>query len=245
MTAGGMLSRPRKSKMEVPAPKEIRFQMNQPEEVLDAKYSSPYEQRRLTILRELIPEGQGDAALDLGCGSGIISEMLLSLGWSVTAVDLHPENVNRAKQKVAKAIQGDAVSVSRSLEEKAFGFICALELIEHLDEDERVDLLRETRRLARPGARLLLSTPNKMSPEGLEGYYWGELIRGVPFKAWDNTHQRIYSSFGIRGALRRAAWRPLKTMGDYYGGRISLPLDVSYRFPLNRFGFNTSIVSEA
>lgn len=218
--------------------------MNQPEEVLDAKYSSPYEQRRLSILRGLIPEGKGDAALDLGCGSGVISQILVSLGWSVTAVDLHPENVNRAKQKVAKAIQGDAVSVSRSLEDKSYGFICALELIEHLDEDSRMDLLRETRRLARPGARLLLSTPNKMSPEGLEGYYYGELIRGVPFKAWDNTHQRIYSCFGIRAALRRAGWRPLKTVGYYYEGRISLPLEVSYRFPLNRFGFNTIVLCE-
>src|SRR5260370_31727248 len=157
--------------------------MNLPEEVFDTKYSSPYEQQRMAIVRGLIPEGQGDTALDLGCGCGFISEMLVGRGWSVTAVDLHPENVNRAKQKVAKAIQGDAVGVSRSLEDRHYGFICALELIEHMDEDDRVGVLRETRRLARRGARLLLSTPNKMSPEGLYGDYYKELIRGVRFKA--------------------------------------------------------------
>ena len=218
--------------------------MNQPEEVFDSKYSATYEQRRLAILRGHISEGQGDSALDLGCGSGFISEILLSLGWSVTAVDLHPENVSRAKEKGAKAIQGDAVGACRSLAEQSYGFICATELIEHLDENDRVDLLRETWRLARPGARLLLSTPNRMSPQGLYGYYYAELIRGVPFKAWDDTHQRIYSSFEILASLRRAGWRTLKTVGYHYQGRISLPVDVSYRFPLNRFGFNTIILSE-
>jgi 2-polyprenyl-3-methyl-5-hydroxy-6-metoxy-1,4-benzoquinol methylase len=218
--------------------------MNQPEEVFDSKYSASYEQRRLTILSGLISEGKGDRALDLGCGSGFISEILLSLGWSVTAVDLHPENTSRAKQKGAEAIQGDAVGACRSLPEQSYGLICATELIEHLDENDRADLLRETWRLARPGARLLLSTPNRMSPQGLYGYYYAELIRGVPFKAWDDTHQRIYSSFEILASLRRAGWRALKTVGYYYQGRISLPVDVSYRFPLNRFGFNTIILSE-
>jgi 2-polyprenyl-3-methyl-5-hydroxy-6-metoxy-1,4-benzoquinol methylase len=219
--------------------------MNLSEEVLDAKYLRPYEQRRLTLLRSLIPDGQGDDALDLGCGSGIISDMLVQRGWSVTAVDLHPDNVIRARARVANAIQGDAVSVSRSLVGKSYGLICATELIEHLDEDDRRDLLTETRRLAKSGARLLLSTPNKMSPEGLEGYYYRELIRHVRFYAWDRTHQRIYSSFEILAALRSAGWRPVKVVGYHYRGNIvSLPLDVSSCFPLNRFGFNIIILSE-
>jgi 2-polyprenyl-3-methyl-5-hydroxy-6-metoxy-1,4-benzoquinol methylase len=218
--------------------------MNEPEEVHDAKYVVPYEQRRLSILRGLIPEGNGDTALDLGCGSGFVSQMLVSRGWSVTSVDLHPENVDRARPRVDRAIHGDAVGVSRSLEGGSYGFICVTELIEHLGESDRVDLLRETGRLARPGGRLLLSTPNKMSPEGLYGYYYAELIRGVPFRAWDATHQRIYSSFGVRAALKRAGWRLRKTVGYYYRGRISLPLVVSHRFPLNRFGFNTIVLCE-
>ena len=216
--------------------------MNLPEEVFDTKYSSPYEQQRMAIVRGFIPEGHGDTALDLGCGCGFISEMLVGRGWSVTAVDLHPENVNRAKQKVTTAIQGDAVGVCQSLKDRHYGFICALELIEHMDEGDRVGLLRETRRLARPGAQFLLSTPNKISTVGLHGYYYKELIRGVRFKAWDNTHQRIYSSFEILTSLQRAGWRPLKIAGYYYGGVISLPLVASYRFPLNRFGFNTIIL---
>lgn len=218
--------------------------MNEPEETFDTKYADPYEQGRLSILRGIIPEGSGDGAIDLGCGSGVVSEILVERGWSVTAVDLHPKNVDRTAGRVASAIRGDAVAVCRSLEAGSFGFVCALELIEHLDENARAELLREARRIGRPGASLLLSTPNRMSPEGLYGYYYGELIRGVRFQAWDPTHQKIYSSFEILASLRRAGWQPSTVVGYHYQGKISLPISVSYRFPLNRFGFNIIVLSQ-
>lgn len=215
------------------------------EEVLDEHYSNPYERGRLQVLADLIPRGYGDRALDLGCGSGFISAMLGDAGWQVTAVDLHPDNVARAAPKVERAIAGDAVEVSRSLPGSTYSFLCAVELIEHLDDPGREELLRETRRVAAPNARLLISTPNKMSPDGLYGYYYAELIRGKKYKAWDPTHQRIYTSFEILSALRRAGWRPLKVVGYYYRGRISLPVQASHRFPLNHLGFNTIALCEA
>jgi predicted TPR repeat methyltransferase len=58
--------------------------MHESEPVLDTKYEIPYEQRRLVILQKLITKGDGDKALDLGCGSGVISEMLRNHSWSVT-----------------------------------------------------------------------------------------------------------------------------------------------------------------
>ena len=88
--------------------------MHESEPVLDTKYEIPYEQRRLAILQKLIPKGNGDKALDLGCGSGVISDMLRNHSWSVTAVDLHPGNVARAKEKGFLAIEGDVISAVRS-----------------------------------------------------------------------------------------------------------------------------------
>jgi 2-polyprenyl-3-methyl-5-hydroxy-6-metoxy-1,4-benzoquinol methylase len=219
--------------------------MSLPEEVLDEHYANPYEQGRLRVLSGLIPKGYGNAALDLGCGSGYISAMLSAAGWRVTAVDLHPENVERAAAKVERAIAGDAVEVARSLPDGGYRFICTVELIEHLDDAGQAELLRQLRRLAAPNARLLLSTPNKMSPDGLYGYYYAELVRGKKYKAWDPTHQSIYTSFGIVSALRRSGWKPLKVVGYYYRGKFSLPLQTSDRFPLNYLGFNTIVLCDA
>lgn len=217
--------------------------MHESELVLDTKYQNPYEQRRLAILGGLIPDGHGDTALDIGCGSGIISEMLRDRHWSVTAVDLSPENVACAKKKGFEAIEADAITAVRSLAGAQFGLVSATELIEHLDEPYREELLLGARNAVREGGYLLLSTPNRMSPVGLYGYYYAELLRGVPFKAWDQTHKRIYSSFEIRASLKSAGWKVVRTVGYHYQGyRFSLPLDVSYRFPMNRFGFNTIVL---
>jgi 2-polyprenyl-3-methyl-5-hydroxy-6-metoxy-1,4-benzoquinol methylase len=219
--------------------------MHESEPVLDAKYEKPYEQRRLAILQKLIPEGNGDKALDLGCGSGVISGMLRNHGWSVTAVDLHPGNVARAKEKGFLAVEGDVINAVRSFADAQFGLVCATELIEHLDEEYRGELLSGAIKAVRPGGYLLLSTPNRMSPVGLVGYYYLELMRGVRFKAWDDTHKRIYSSFEIHTALKRAGWHIVRTVGYHYhysSNGFSLPIQVSYRFPINRFGFNTMML---
>jgi 2-polyprenyl-3-methyl-5-hydroxy-6-metoxy-1,4-benzoquinol methylase len=214
------------------------IRMNQSERVVDEKYQDPYEVKRLELIRKLLPRGANGAALEFGCGSGFVSAMLGSAGWQVTGVDLDPDNVEDARKRVKEAIHGDALTVARSIKERSFGLITIMELIEHLDEADRPALLAETRRLTAPTGRLILTTPNRMSPNGLTGYYIGEKMLGRRYRAWDHTHQRIYSSFEILAELRRCGWIPETIVGYHYKGRISLPLESSSTFPLNRFGFN-------
>lgn len=211
--------------------------------VLEEKYSNPYEQKRVEIVKSLLSRGDGRAALDIGCGSGHFTGILSELGWQVTAIDAEPRNIAQAGSFATTAICGDVVDVLRSLPSGSYDFICALEIIEHLDARE--DLLQELRRVAAPGGTLLLSTPNRISPEGLDGYYWGERIRKRKWTAWDPTHVYIYSSFEILRALRRYSWNPKIVVGYHYGGRLALPFVVTRRFPWNRLGFNTLVLAEA
>jgi 2-polyprenyl-3-methyl-5-hydroxy-6-metoxy-1,4-benzoquinol methylase len=213
------------------------------EEVLDIKYDNPYDSQRLSIIESLIPHApaNGRVALDLGCGSGYVSRLLADRGWAVTAVDIDAGNIERTSARVTKAIHGDALSVCRSLSSSSFNLVCGFELIEHVSRDDGVALLAECARICRNTASLLLSTPNRMSPEGLYGYYYGELLRGTRWNAWDTTHQYIYSSVELLRILRELGWRVDAIVGYYYDGRISLPLKSSRRFPLNRFGFNTLV----
>lgn len=214
-----------------------------PEDIHDEKYEKPYEKGRLAAIQELIPETSHNSALDLGAGGGVISSLLTHRGWSVTAIDLNPYNVMRAAPRVARAMVGDAVSVCRSLQPAVFDFIVALELIEHLDDAGRSNLLREMRQLAAPSSRLLISTPNRMSPDGLYGYYYSQLLRGHRYTAWDSNHAHIYSSFELLRELRAAGWKPVRIVGYHYAGKISLPLTVSHRWPLNRFGFQVIVLA--
>jgi 2-polyprenyl-3-methyl-5-hydroxy-6-metoxy-1,4-benzoquinol methylase len=209
------------------------------------KYDCRYETGRLGILRAIMPPGQGKRAIDLGCGPGYFSCELATRGWETLSVDTDSKNIANAKKYAHDARQGDALSVLKELQEDHYDLVLALEIIEHMPKTHGMSLLAAIRRVLKPGGKLILSTPNRYSPEGLGGYYWGEKIRGWgKWTAYDPTHIHIYSSSEILGVLGAGGFAVEKITGYFYEGRLpligrwKLPLTKSTAFPLNRFGFN-------
>lgn len=212
----------------------------------DAKYArGEYEPGRVRLLESLIPDGVGRKAIDLGCGSGYFCQVLNRKEWSVLAVDTAPENIANAGRFAVEARVGDAGRVLSDLPDGEASLVLALELIEHMPKPYGQALLREIRRVLEPGGGLLLSTPNRHSPEGLSGYYWGEKLRGWGrWMAGDPTHVHIYTSAEIVRLLRECGFAVERQIGYWYegllplSGRWRLPLASSSRFPFNRIGYN-------
>jgi len=210
-----------------------------------SKYEGAYEAARVEIIRALIPEGAGRFAVDVGCGPGFYSKLLASRGFAVTSIDTDATNLASASQFAAETRQGDAVEIVADLPAAKYHFALLLEIIEHMPKSRGETLLTRIHRLLAPGGRLLLSTPNRLSPEGLAGYYVNEkLLRKAVWKAWDPTHVHIYTSFEIIRALRAHGFRVERATGYDYGlpvprlGRVKLGLTRTSRFPLNRFAFD-------
>jgi len=114
------------------------------------------------IIREHMPPAPGDRVLDVGCGSGVIADVLASLGADVTAIDANPAAIAYARsaydrpnlrfeEKAVYDLAVDPESIDR---------IYCLELIEHLDAAQGADLLSSLRKALRPGGMLFLTTPN-------------------------------------------------------------------------------------
>src|SRR5204862_188811 len=131
--------------------------------ICDNKYESTYERQRSSIIRALIPEGNGRRALDIGCGSGFYTRILAEKGWNVTAVDIEKENIILASRFASKTIVDNAISAVEKLQGSRFDFFLMLELIEHLSEAEGSHLLKGIKKLATGGSGLLLSSPNRLS----------------------------------------------------------------------------------
>lgn len=214
----------------------------------ETKYAVPYEVQRVALLESLIPTGNGANAIDLGCGPGHFSRVLTTRGWRTTAVDTDSSNIALAGAHAAETRLGDALSVLATLPAAHFELAIAFEIIEHMPLALGTELVTEIARVLKPGGRLLISTPNRHSPEGLGGYYWGEKLRKRGrWTAWDKTHVHIYSSREILQLLAASGLTVMGTTGYHYEGHLpvigkwKLPLQQSRRFPLNRFGFNVVV----
>lgn len=106
----------------------------------------------------------GVAALDVGCGGGLLSEALAKAGANVTAIDLAPNLLKVARlhglesgikvgyRQVAVEVLADELPVG-------FDVITCMEMLEHVPDPAAI--VAACARLLKPGGRLFLSTLNR------------------------------------------------------------------------------------
>jgi 2-polyprenyl-6-hydroxyphenyl methylase/3-demethylubiquinone-9 3-methyltransferase len=120
------------------------------------------------------------AALDVGCGAGLLCEPLARMGAAVTGVDAAPENIEAAKAHAAQsglAIDYRAGELS-DLGLGKFDVVCSMEVIEHV-----IDPAAFIAGLAahlEPDGLLILSTPNRTAASRLLLVEAAERLGHVP-----------------------------------------------------------------
>ena len=106
---------------------------------------------------------KGSEILDIGCGGGILSELLSKKGGIVTAIDLAdgPLNVAKIRQKKSKLpIDYRKISTTDLVKEgKQYDVITCLEMLEHVPDPSIV--VKECAQLCKPGGHLFFSTINR------------------------------------------------------------------------------------
>jgi SAM-dependent methyltransferase len=100
--------------------------------------------------------------LDIACGHGYGSAELAQVAESVVGVDVSEEAVEAAALAYQAPNLRFQVGPAQSLpfEDGGFQLITAFEVIEHLEDWDR--LLAEARRLLAPGGQFIVSTPNRL-----------------------------------------------------------------------------------
>ena len=104
------------------------------------------------------------AALDIGCGAGLVAEPLARMGAAVTGIDAAPENIGAAAAHAAD--QGLTIdyrageAADLALERPAaFDLVTILEVVEHVADVST--FLATAASLLKPGGLLVFSTPNR------------------------------------------------------------------------------------
>ena len=101
----------------------------------------------------------GDRVLEIGCGLGSFTVMMVNRGHHVTAVDINGNYVAATRQRLADqphiaVLQGDATTMEWRPE---FDTILMLDVLEHIDDD--IGFIRRLRGALRPGGSLVLKVP--------------------------------------------------------------------------------------
>jgi 2-polyprenyl-3-methyl-5-hydroxy-6-metoxy-1,4-benzoquinol methylase len=187
-------------------------------ELYDARFS-----RRLNeIARYASPPGK---LLDVGCQMGLFLAAAQRRGWAVQGVELTEEAAAEARRRTGAAIwRGELAHAQHAA--GSFDVVTCWHLIEHLLDP--VALLREARRILKPGGLLALETPNIASsnfrrqgleweyvipPEHINYFDAATLGRAVTQAGLEPCHQRYDRGSGVGRALQRAGLGAVRQWG--------------------------------
>jgi SAM-dependent methyltransferase len=121
---------------------------------------TPWTELRLAAVRELVEPAPGERILDLGCAAGAITHYLSEVGAETVGVDAEPRAIEKARGLFPELEFVVADVGDLPFEDASFDKAVAADLVEHLDEDTFRRMLRELRRVLRPGGSFTLYTPN-------------------------------------------------------------------------------------
>lgn len=145
-----------------------------------------------------LPADRTTPILDLGCGGGALLGIAQEMGYSdLAGVDVAAGMLDKARTRsLARLHQGDVLEFLRAQPAGTFGVVTAVDLLEHLQRPELLDLCREVGRVLRPGGVFLIHSPNGASP------LVGHILHG------DITHEVAFTRTSLGQLLLTVGFEP-------------------------------------
>jgi SAM-dependent methyltransferase len=161
----------------------------------------------------------GSRVADLGCGSGVFTELLRREGYSSVGLDISPRLValGHSKYPGLALIEGDAENLP--FDSESLDGVLLSGLVHHFPDPRR--LIAEVRRVLKPAGRFVGFDPNRMNP-----FMWLYRDRASPF----------YSSVGVTENERPIlAWRAAEMFRDQsFRVRTDYLAGLTYRYVASR-----------
>lgn len=174
-----------------------------------------WHQAKIRLIDRVSPARPEARVADAGCGSGVIADQLARVAGSVVGFDSNPSAISFAgstyRRQNLRFVLGP---FERMLEEGPFDQIVCFEVLEHLYLEQAEATLALFARASAPGARLLLTTPNRHS--AWPAIEWLLDRSGLVPTLAGTQHLTLLSRRMLVDVVERAGWR-VEEVGSFNG----------------------------
>ena len=162
-------------------------------------------------LAEAAVSQAGVRVLEIGCGTGSVTERLLERGARVEALDHSPEMLDRARRRLADSSDGslilrDATAAEiDALEDSGFDSVVASLVLSEMSTSERRFVLAHAARVVRPGG--IVAIADEVRPQRLWQRVLHALIKApLALVTWVVTGTTTHAIADLAGELRDAGF---------------------------------------
>ncbi|MCU0490754.1 MAG: methyltransferase domain-containing protein [Chloroflexaceae bacterium] len=187
----------------------------------------------------------GAAVLEVGVTPGQFTELLVAAGYRVSGVDLNPEPRRATWARLGVEVRkANLERESLPYGDGQFDWVVFSEVIEHLVYSP-LPVLREFRRVLRPGGKLLISTPNELYAKSrlramLRMLLWQSLSTKAEFRhqmllegdARYTTHSRTYTMGELAWLVQEAGFRVVQRRYEAPWEKVGLEAGRAQTHPL-------------
>lgn len=141
--------------------------------------------------------------LEIGCGTGLLTEYLAGTGADIVATDIFPEFIESNLNKNKNSNAAFKIANAEKLEEfceQSFDVVCGLSVLHHLDIEAA---LKNIYRVLKTGGRIAFSEPNMLNPQIA-------MQKNIPLlKEWlgDSPDETAFFKWQIKKDLSRAGFK--------------------------------------
>jgi SAM-dependent methyltransferase len=162
--------------------------------------------------------GSNNEFLEVGFGNGAQLRRMSRLGWQVTGVEQDPSSAESARAQGFSVLLGDLAE--HQLDDNSFDAVYGSHCLEHVHEP--LQMLQECRRILRPGATLVMVTPNAESL-GLQRYGKSWLGLDAP------RHLTLFTQSSLADVAKRAGFADVQVKTTSRGAALFVGCSSSIR----------------